>query len=82
MKDFYYFIDFDFISLQILGIQFGKREIIVGNDVFRIIDFYIGSINLKVYVICGGEICVQQDLVNFDLIYLILKLDQMLIFNC
>ncbi len=73
MADFFFFTDVDLLNSQTADQAYGPAGSISGKDRFRVTSIHSATGTPKAYAICDGQIAVQQDSSNADLIHIILK---------
>ncbi len=73
MADFFFFTDVDLLNSQTADQAYGPAGTDSGKDRFRVTSLHSATGTPKAYAICDGQIAVQQDSSNADLIHLILK---------
>jgi len=73
MADFFFFTDVDLLNSQTAEQAYGPAGVFEGKDRFRITSLHSATGTPNAYAICDGQVAVQQDSQNTNLINLILK---------
>lgn len=73
MADFFFFTDVDLLNSQTVEQAYGPAGVSEGKDRFRITSLHSATGIPNAYAICDGQVAVQQDSQNSNLINLILK---------
>lgn len=78
MNKIHYFTDIDLLSSQISEDAYGPvvsgdSDYLAGEDRFRVSSHHSATANLRAYAICDGQVLVQQDANNVNLVNILLR---------
>ena len=82
MADFFFFTDVDLLDSQTAEQAYGPAGVSGGKDRFRITSIHSATGTPKAYAICDGQVAIQQDSENANIVHLILKPNEQPFINC